>query len=140
VPPGYPSWQAVIEGALDKVQAAIDREADGRPERFTWGAANRTGIKHPLSPGWFRFAPLDPPDEPQSGDLYEPRVAGPGFGASERFVVAPGHEAVGIFHMPTSQSGHPLSPYFELGHAAWANGEPTPFLPGATRWRLEMKP
>ena len=73
VPPGYPSWDAVIAGALENVLAAVDRDADGRPERFTWGAGNRAAIKHPLSPRQFRFAPLDPPDEPQSGDLYQPR-------------------------------------------------------------------
>jgi penicillin amidase len=32
-------------------------------------------------------------------------------GASERFVVSPGREAEGIFHMPAGRSGHPLSPY-----------------------------
>jgi penicillin amidase len=42
--------------------------------------------------------------------------------------------------MPTSQSGHPLSPYYGVGHEAWARGEPTPFLPGQTRWRLELRP
>ena len=34
----------------------------------------------------------------------------PGFGASERFAVSPGHEAQAYFHMPGGQSGHPLSP------------------------------
>jgi len=140
VPPGYPSWDAVIAGALEKVLQAVDRDADGRPERFTWGAANRTAIKHPLSPKRFRFAPLDPPDEPQSGDLYQPRVAAPGFGASQRFVVAPGREATGVFHMPAGQSGHPLSPYYGAGHEAWVEGRTTPFLPGETRWRLELRP
>jgi penicillin amidase len=140
VPPGYTSWDAVIEAALQRVQSAIEADAAGQPERFTWGAGNRTTIKHPLSPKLFRFAPLDPPDEPQSGDIYQPRVAAPGFGASERFVVAPGQEASGLFHMPTSQSGHPLSPYYRVGHEAWARGEPTPFLPGQTRWRLELRP
>src|SRR6476659_4417689 len=72
VPPGYPSWDAVIEGALERVLAALHRDAGGRPERFTWGTGNRTAIKHPLSPQWFSFAFLDPPDEPQSGDLYQP--------------------------------------------------------------------
>ena len=33
-------------------------------------------------------------------------------------------------HMPTGQSGHPLSPFYANSHDAWVKGEPTPFLPG----------
>ncbi|HXZ18006.1 MAG TPA: penicillin acylase family protein, partial [Roseiarcus sp.] len=108
---------------------------------FTWGEANRAGVRHPL----VRALPaldllLDPPDEPLPGDLYQPRVAAPGFGASVRFVVSPGHEARGLLHMPTGQSGNPLSPYYNLGHDDWAKGRPAPFLPGAAKWRLEFRP
>ena len=83
---------------------------------------------------------LDPPNEAQPGDVYQPRVARPGFGASDRFVVAPGQESTGIFHMPTSQSGHPLAPYYNLGHEAWMKGQPTPFLPGEAKWQLYFQP
>ena len=64
----------------------------------------------------------------------------PTFGASERFVVSPGREADGIFHMPGGQSGHLLSPFYRKGHEAWAAGEPTPFLPGPSRHRLTLNP
>ena len=60
--------------------------------------------------------------------------------ASERFVVSPGHEEDGIFHMPTGQSGHPLSPFYRAGHEAWETGEPTPFLPGETVHTLRLVP
>jgi penicillin G amidase len=69
-----------------------------------------------------------------------PRVQTPDFGASERLVVAPGHEADGLFHMPGGQSGHPLSPYYRAGHSAWAHGEPTPLLPGSTAHTLVLRP
>ena len=39
--------------------------------------------------------------------------------------------------MPGGQSGHPLSPHYADGHAAWAKGEPTPFLPGPARPRAD---
>ena len=55
-------------------------------------------------------------------------------------VVSPGHEADGIIHMPGGQSGHPLSPFWGAGHAAWVQGQPTPFLPGATHDTLELTP
>ena len=46
----------------------------------------------------------------------------------------------GIFQMPVGQSGHPLSPYYRNGHAAWEEGRPTPFLPGRTVHRLALTP
>ena len=59
-----------------------------------------------------------------------PRVAGPGFGQSERLTVSPGHEEQGIFNMPGGQSGHPLSPYFLDGRGDWLSGRDSPLLPG----------
>ncbi len=69
-----------------------------------------------------------------------PRVQSPSDGASERFVVSPGHEAEGIFHMPGGQSGHPLSPYFRAGHEDWVKGNATPFLPGPAQHTLTLTP
>jgi penicillin amidase len=141
VPPGYRSWEAVVDAALAKMLSTLRTEAGGKLAAFTWGLANRAGINHPLDQALLGIgAVLDPPDEPQPGDIYQPRVAAPGFGASVRFVVAPGQEAAGVYHMPTGQSGHPLAPYYNLGHDDWANGRPSPFLPGETKWRLEFRP
>ena len=68
------------------------------------------------------------------------RVQSPVGGASQRLVVAPGREAEGIFQMPGGQSGHPLSPHYRDGHAAWEQGLPTPFLPGPALHRLQLVP
>ncbi len=141
VPPGFKSWEEVTDAALAKLLMQIETEADGRLDAFTWGAVSHTGIKHALTLALPPLGPLlDPPDEPLAGDLYQPRVAEPGFGASERFVVSPGHEETGIFHMPTGQSGHPLSPYYNSGHIDWVKGHSTPFLPGETKWLLQFRP
>jgi penicillin amidase len=99
-------------------------------------------IQHPLArvlPAWL-CSWLNMPADPLPGDVDMPRVQGNTFGASERFVVSPGHEAEGIFHMPGGQSGHPLSPFFRAGHTAWVRGDPTPFLPGATEHTLILAP
>ena len=80
------------------------------------------------------------PYEPLPGDSNMPRVQAPDFGASERFAVTPGDEAHGYFMMPGGQSGHPLSPYYGAGHADWAKGVPTPFLPGAREHILRFSP
>jgi len=141
VPPGYQDWDAVVDTGIAKALAVVAEQADGQLEAFTWGAANRTEIKHPLTlavPGLSIL--LNPPNEAQPGDLYQPRAASPGFGASERFVVAPGHEETGIFHMPTSQTGHPLSPYYNQGHEDWVQGRASPFLPGEPKWRMIARP
>jgi penicillin amidase len=105
----------------------------------TWGQQNTSTIQHPLSnavPFIGRW--LDMPPIPLPGDSYMPRVQGKGFGASERMVVSPGHEESGILHMPTSQSGHPWSPYYGLGHDDWVKGNPSPFLPGETKYTLTL--
>jgi penicillin G amidase len=141
VPPGYQDWDAVVDAGIAKTLSAVAAQAGGRLGAFTWGAANPAEIRHPLTrvvPGLSLL--LNPSNEPQPGDLYQPRVSGPGTGASERFVVAPGHEETGIFHMPTSQTGHPLSPYYLAGHEAWARGQATPFLPGKPKWQMVFEP
>ncbi|MEL7370175.1 MAG: penicillin acylase family protein, partial [Myxococcota bacterium] len=141
LPSGAASWSAVIEAAVSDVQAVVDAEAGGDLRQFTWGAVNRSAIRHPLSdavPYLGRF--LDPPSSPLPGDRDMPRVQGPKFGASERFVVSPGREEQGIFHMPGGQASHPLSPYLHAGHEAWATGAPTPFLPGNAVWTLRLEP
>ena len=43
-------------------------------------------------------------------------------------------------HMPTGQSGHPLSPFYSNSHTAWVNGEATPFLPGPAIYTLNLTP
>ena len=100
-----------------------------------------TAYRHPLSAaipllaGW-----LDMPRNEIPGDLYTPRMAWGAVGASERMVVSPGREAEGIMHMPTGQSGHPLSPFYANSHDAWVKGEPTPFLPGPAEHSLTLVP
>ena len=78
------------------------------------------------------------PGKALAGDSYMPRVQGKAFGASERMVVSPGYESDGIFHMPTSQSGHPWSPYYGVGHSDWEQGIASPFLPGKTQYKLTL--
>jgi penicillin amidase len=107
----------------------------------TWGERNTTRIQHPLSlavPALGRW--LDVPSHQLPGDQNMPRVQGPTFGASERMVVSPGHEETGLFEMPVGESGHPLSPYYQSGEAAWEQGKPAPFLPGPAVHRLRLVP
>lgn len=139
--PEFARWSDLLLAAADQVVA--DLQAQGVPlAEATWGARNTARIRHPLSRVLPEFLGrhLDMPAEPLPGDGNLPRVQRPSSGASERFVVVPGREAEGIFHMPAGQSGHPLSPYYRAGHAAWVRGEPTPFLPGPAAHTLTLTP
>ncbi len=141
LPPGYESWQALQLACLDRVAANLEKQPGGIPAR-TWGERNTVRIVHPLSralPG-FIARWLDMPADQLPGDSNMPRVQAPGFGASERFAVAPGDEEHGYFEMPGGQSGHPLSPFYGAGHSDWVEGKPTPFLPGSAQHRLRFEP
>ncbi len=140
VPAGFESWEAFLVDMADRVYAELTE--DGTPlSQQTWGKANTLNITHPLSQAVpFLAQWLDMPAEPMDGDTYMPLVQAPSSGASERMVVAPGHEENGIFHMATGQSGHPMSPYFDLGHRDWVEGRPSSFLPGPTEWTLHLTP
>jgi penicillin amidase len=139
--PKYRDWHALLVDAARQVCAELGKQPGGLAAR-TWGERNRSGIHHALSPvlpAWLaRY--IDMPDEPLPGDNNMPRVAGPGFGASERLDVSPGHEDRGILEMPGGQSDNPLSPYFGAGHEDWVKGKPTPLLPGATQHTLVLAP
>lgn len=139
--PKYADWHALLTDAATQVAAELDRQPGGLAAR-SWGEYNRSAVHHPLSaalPHWLgRF--IDMPDQPLPGDNNMPRVATPGFGASERLDVSPGHEAEGVLEMPGGQSDNPLSPYFGAGHADWVNGRPTPLLPGKVEHTLTLQP
>ena len=144
--PHYATWAEML---LDTVDATIEqamrdgsgnlRSGDLRDR--VWSEYNVTAYRHPLS-GAVPFIGrwLDMPATALPGDLYTPRVHSGAIGASERMVVSPGREADGIMHMPTGQSGHPLSPFYANSHAAWVAGEPTPFLPGPVVHTLTLTP
>lgn len=140
LPRRYPNWDALFEDAAREVSDELARQ--GPLAERTWGERNTARICHPLAralPGLLQPL-LCMPAEPLAGDVDMPRVVGTAFGASERLVVAPGHEADALLHMPGGQSGHPLSPYWGAGHADWVQGRPTPLLPGPTEHTLRLVP
>jgi len=141
LPPGYTSWDALLVDAARQLEHEL-AEKSAVPAGWTWGARNTTAICQPVSRALPALARrwLCMPAEPLPGDRDMPRVQGPAFGASERMVVAPGHEAEGLVHMPGGQSGHPLSPFWGAGHEDWANGRPTPFLPGEATHVMTLRP
>jgi penicillin amidase len=140
--PRFADWQAFLLDVVDEsITASAAACTESRRATCRWGEVNASFIRHPLSRGLPTLSRwLDMPRVPMGGDHDMPHVHTRGFGASERFAVAPGHEADGYFHMPGGQSGHPLSPFYEAGHAAWVRGQRLPFLPGAATHALTLRP
>ncbi|GAA3922357.1 penicillin acylase family protein [Luteimonas lutimaris] len=140
LPRRFDSWDALLEDAAAQVQG--DLSAAGPLAARTWGERNTAHICHPLAAAIPLVGErlLCMPPDPLDGDGNMPRVTAPDFGASERMVVSPGHEADGILHMPGGQSGHPLSPFWGAGHEDWVHGRPTPFLPGESEHTLTLRP
>jgi penicillin amidase len=145
VPRGFASWDAFLDHVLAAVAGDVEAEAGGDLARYAWGAAGgkagMAGVQHPLARaipplGWL----TDPKDGAVPGDRATVRAQAHGFGASERFAVSPGREAEGLFQMPGGQAGNPRTPWYLAGHAEWVEGRPTPFLPGAAKWTLVLKP
>jgi penicillin amidase len=132
-PEHYRNWD-------DWLRAILLQEADRAAP--IWGDANRVAIAHPLSAAlpaaladW-----LDMPKRAVAGCSECVRAYRDSGGASERLVVAPGHEETGIFHMPGGQSGHPMSPHYRDQQAAWVAGEATPLKAGPAVRRVEFVP
>ena len=136
--PRFAKWDDLLVAAADLV--AEDAGKAGGIASYTWGRANTVRIRHPFSNAIPLLGPfLDMPAQELPGDSNMPRVQGPAFGASERFAVSPGREKDGYFHMPTGQSGHPLSAHYRDANAAWARGQATPFLPGPAVHTLTLR-
>lgn len=141
LPGGYGSWHELLVAAVRGNVEYFGENYEGPLAERSWGERNTARIRHPLS----RAVPLlsgllDMPAEPLNGDVDLPKAQGPSFGASERFSVSPGDEANSVMHMPTGQSGHPLSGFYRRGHDDWVRGRPSPFLPGETQHKLTLLP
>ncbi|MBU8869575.1 MAG: penicillin acylase family protein [Gemmatimonadales bacterium] len=140
LPPMFDDWDDLVLEAVDgAMKFATDNERDLAD--YTWGARNVVVVAHPFT----RFAPwlsrwLAAPPQALPGDSFMPRVQHRRYGASQRLVVSPGREEQGILHMPGGQSGHPLSPFFLVGHQDWAEGKATSLLPGSVQYQLELVP
>ena len=141
LPADYDSWDQFLITAVQENIRYFDENFDGPLASRSWGEVNRAVIRHPLSRSIPIFGDyLDMPGEPLNGDSNMPKAQGTTWGASERFSVSPGDESSGLLHMPTGQSGHPLSDFYGEGHTNWLKGLPSPFLPGVAAHTLTLTP
>jgi penicillin amidase len=135
--PRFETWNDLLAEAVDEVL----ENAGGDLRDRTWFEYNVTAYRHPLSASLpFIGRWLDMPRHAVPGDLYTTRMHWGAAAASERMIVSPGHEAGAILHMPSGQSGHPLSAFYANSHDAWVRGQPTSFNPGPTAHTLTLVP
>jgi penicillin amidase len=144
LPEGFNSYEELLDAAIVnslsrlKQLTKIKADSDDMPK---YAQLNQAKIRHPLSQavpvlgGW-----LNMPEQALAGDSHMPRVQHSSFGQSQRMVVAPGHEQLGMLTIPAGQSGHPLSPFYRADHAYWLNEVPLPFLPGPKKYQLRLVP
>ncbi len=138
LPKEYLSWPHFLDAQLVWVHDDLVKQ-HGALANATWGNRNLSRIKHPFSRAMPFLSPyLDMPSRPLPGDNHMPRVAAPGFGASQRLVVSPGKEEQAILTVAGGQSGHPLSPFYGAGHHQWWEGTPLPLLAGETKHTLTL--
>jgi len=138
--PTFKSWDDWMLAAVDRAIADLTTDGQQLADR-AWGEANGAQFLHPLAaaiPFFGRY--LNMPGDPLPGDIYTPRAQTPRTGPSERMAVSPGREHEGILHIPTGQSGHPLSPHYGDQYRAWLNGEASPFLPGQAMTTMMLTP
>ncbi|MGH8582147.1 MAG: penicillin acylase family protein [Gammaproteobacteria bacterium] len=130
-PERHQDWNRFLFSELGQVYAALKNRFPGTPmDALRWGAVNRVTIAHPYS----RLAAplgllLDMPSAGLAGCPQCVRVVSDLHSASERLVISPGHERDAILHLPSGQSGHPLSTHYRDQHAYWVAGTPISFSP-----------
>jgi penicillin amidase len=137
--PQFDSWDELLVQAVDDT---IDRASeDGDLAERVWSELNVAAYRHPLAASVPLFGRwLNMPATPVPGDLFTVRLHWGPATSSERMVVSPGREAEAIMHMPTGQSGHPLSPFYANSHDAWVKGAATPMVAGKEVHRLTLTP
>ncbi|WP_036269192.1 penicillin acylase family protein [Methylocaldum szegediense] len=138
----YPDWDAFLLAKLkDATRRAMANCSAGSLDDLTWGCVNKARIEHPFSAvAPLLGAVLDMPEQAIPGCSHCVRLANFRGGASERLIVAPGHEASAIFHMPAGQSGHPLSEFYRNQQKNWVDGAASELLAGETAHRLKFRP
>ncbi|QFY44568.1 penicillin acylase family protein [Candidatus Methylospira mobilis] len=138
----YKDWNSFLYDVLKRAERNVDEQSQAKTQLPPdWGQNNQVSMMHPLSSSlpllkyW-----LDMPKQALPGCAQCIRWYAHGNGASERLIVSPGQENLGILHMPGGQSGHPLSPHYGDQHQAWIEGRPLPLLSGQSVYRLAFQP
>lgn len=149
LPKGFDNWDQFLQQSYRKTRKEmltkyVAENADVNTEnlqKLRWGNVNALKVQHPFS----RVMPwlsglLDMPTVDGFGDSFMPAVQSGSHGASQRLIVQPGREGSAILTIPGGQSGHPLSPFYQMGFEQYTNNASTPLLPGEVEHTIHIRP
>lgn len=139
VPPPFDDWHSYLRGLLVDVVERI--ESSAQPLSTPWEEFAAVHVEHPV----LRHVPLigahaNMPPVTLPGHANTVRMSTPGLGVTMRMVVSPGRWDDAILHMPCGQSGHVLSAHYSDQHMTWADGAPSPMMPGSAKHTLTLLP
>lgn len=138
----FRDWNGFLLAVLVRsAQQLVQRLGAPSLAEIRWGDVSRVEVRHPLTQAVPFLGPLlNMADAPLPGCLFCVRSARAAHGATERMVVAPGHESEAILHMPGGQSGQPSSPHYSDQQQAWVEGRPIAFSVTPPLHRLTLMP
>lgn len=141
VNPQFTNWEQQLQGAFEQTLTQLTSRFGNNIQNWQWGKVNQLVIKHPFAKQKPILSKLlNMPTAPGFGDSYMPAVQKRSFGASQRFIVQPGHLKNAILTIPGGQSGHPLSEFYRAGFDEYVKGKHTPLLPQALMHQIEIAP
>ncbi|WP_076919944.1 penicillin acylase family protein [Pseudoalteromonas sp. SK18] len=141
VNPQFTNWEQQLQGAFEQTLTQLTSMFGSNIQNWQWGKVNELAIEHPFAKQMPILSKLlNMPTAPGFGDSYMPAVQKRSFGASQRFIVQPGHLKNAILTIPGGQSGHPLSEFYRAGFDEYVKGKHTPLLPQALMHQIEIAP
>ncbi len=141
VNPQFTNWEQQLQGAFEQTLTQLTSRFGNNIQNWQWGKVNELAIEHPFAKQMPILSKLlNMPTAPGFGDSYMPAVQKRSFGASQRFIVQPGHLKNAILTIPGGQSGHPLSEFYRAGFDEYVKGKHTPLLPQALMHQIEITP
>ena len=141
VNPQFTNWEQQLQGAFEQTLTQLTSTFGNNIQNWQWGKVNQLVIEHPFAKQMPILSKLlNMPTAPGFGDSYMPAVQKRSFGASQRFIVQPGHLKNAILTIPGGQSGHPLSEFYRAGFDEYVKGKHTPLLPQALMHQIEIAP
>lgn len=137
----FANWDELLLASYERSKKVLTEQYGSAMAAWRWGDVNALKVQHPFSKQMPVLSKLlDMPTVPAFGDTFMPAVQKPHFGASQRFIVQPGHLGNAILTIAGGQSGHPLSPYYRAGFEAYAKGAEQSLLPQELEHRLVITP
>lgn len=141
VNPQFTNWEQQLQGAFEQTLTQLTSRFGNNIQNWQWGKVNELAIEHPFAKQMPILSKLlNMPTALGFGDSYMPAVQKRSFGASQRFIVQPGHLKNAILTIPGGQSGHPLSEFYRAGFDEYVKGKHTPLLPQALMHQIEITP